>query len=284
MKKNVVSFMNMKGGVGKTTLCVNIAGTLAKEHDKRVLIIDMDPQLNASQYLLDNKTLSKIFTEKRTIYSLYNELIDEDLNDMVIGEVENKSSKNTNIIHNVMNNLDIICGDLNLTKLTNGNPDDANILNDFIEENNLTEEYSFIFIDCPPTQSIYTSSALIASNYYILPIKPDFLSTIGVKLFKKMIERYNKRKTIGPKVSCLGMIINLYTPSNPYHQQKIKEIEEEYKFDYIFDNKIYNAPCIGEGSEEHKLIQDIQARTPDIKKVVNEFIERYNEKAGGKKC
>ena len=59
-KRNVISFMNMKGGVGKTTICVNIAGSLAMM-DKKVLIIDMDPQMNASQYLLTHQPEHHLF-------------------------------------------------------------------------------------------------------------------------------------------------------------------------------------------------------------------------------
>ena len=73
MERNIISFMNMKGGVGKTTVCVNIAGCLA-DQGKKILLIDIDPQMNATQYLLNPQNIQKVIddkhTEKETIYWL----------------------------------------------------------------------------------------------------------------------------------------------------------------------------------------------------------------------
>ncbi|MCX0367302.1 ParA family protein, partial [Clostridium perfringens] len=159
MKKNVISFMNMKGGVGKTTVCINIAGKLASI-GKKVLIIDMDPQMNASQYLLNTSELENIVKGKRTIYTLYRGLLEDDYSS-IAGENENEHSEENHIeiINKVRDNLDIICGDLNMTKVKEDSGTVSDTLNLFITSNKLKDNYDFIFIDCPPTHSIYTISA-----------------------------------------------------------------------------------------------------------------------------
>ncbi|MFQ9672143.1 MAG: ParA family protein [Clostridium paraputrificum] len=277
LKRNVISFMNMKGGVGKTTICVNIAGQLAMS-GKRVLVIDNDPQMNASQYLLNAKLLEELINSGKTIYSLYKESTDENLLD-ISGECEESADKEDekNIIVKVRENLELLCGDLNMSKVNGVNVDDET-LKLFIENNSLKDEYEFIFIDCPPTQSIYTTSAFKASYYYLLVIKPDFLSTIGLSLFKNFIANYNKKRNTEDKLKNLGIVINLAQKGNPYHSEKIEEIKEKNKFNKVFETCINNISNIGKSSEEQKLMYETDKCKRAIKNLTNEFLKEYNER------
>lgn len=216
MERNIISFMNMKGGVGKTTVCVNIAGCLA-DQGKKILLIDIDPQMNATQYLLNPQNIQKViddkYTEKETIYWLYKDSAEDDLYGISGEEPDSVSSSESSIsekiIYNVRENLDLICGDLRMTNIVDTDGTATDTLNLFIDNASLRDKYDFIFIDCPPTQSVYTTSAFKASDFYLLIIKPDYLSTIGLSLFEKIVGKFNNRRTKNAKIQRLGIIANL---------------------------------------------------------------------------
>ena len=120
----IISFMNMKGGVGKTSLCVNLAVILAKKYKKKILIVDMDPQMNATQYLFKKEIYDKEFFEKKkTIHELFKIFQAESTECNVIDGVSNKknlSQKKSNINDIIVakeENLDMIVGNFEMTTL-----------------------------------------------------------------------------------------------------------------------------------------------------------------------
>jgi len=279
-KRNVISFMNMKGGVGKTTVCVNIAGTLATM-GHRVLVIDMDPQMNASQYLLSPTILEQRFKLKKTVYELFRKDIEGPIPNLSGVEIPEEVINDKDLISNVRKNLDILCGNLSMIKVTNDNNGTlTDCLQFFIQSNELQDEYAFIFIDCPPTSSIYTTSSLKASNFYILVIKPDFLSTIGLDLFENNINTYNSRRTSENKVHPLGIVINLFQRSNDYHNQKIKTIKDNNMFATVFETMIANKIPIAISSEDQKLMYETMGCKRTIGRLTKEFLKIYDEKVG----
>lgn len=287
MKKNVVSFMNMKGGVGKTTICVNIAGYLSNQ-GYRVLLIDMDPQMNATQYLLKPDQIKNVIgkedVSKETIYALYKGYTEDNLFS-IDGEEEIEpcsESMRDKLIYKVRENLDIICGDLRMTNVVETDGTVSDTLNLFLLNNNLQEEYDFIFIDCPPTQSIYTISAFKASDFYLLVIKPDYLSTIGLSLFESIIRRFNSRRAKVDRIRGLGIIANLVQRGgNRYHEEKLQEIREKYKFSTVFEHTITLNGAIAQASEEQKLMYETKRCKKPIKDLTEEFLGEYNRAHSG---
>ncbi|MDO5389415.1 MAG: AAA family ATPase, partial [Clostridia bacterium] len=150
----VISVINMKGGVGKTTLCIGVADFLS-EIGKRILLIDADPQFNATQAMLsyykkddpedeENYYTREVLSNQKTIYRLF------------IRPLDMSSTYNTpeasDVIVNLKDNLDILCGDLNLVLVNQSNDSRfAKRIRNFIDDNNLRQSYDYILIDCPPT-------------------------------------------------------------------------------------------------------------------------------------
>lgn len=258
----VISFINMKGGVGKTTLSIGIADYLARYDDKKVLMIDIDPQFNATHSLLDTYIEKKnnsrnnsdavdilddgqvefsiplivdgeendvedtgtfysgILKENKTIFQLFKPQLD----------VSHRVNlpKAEDIIINVKENLDIVCGDLNLV-LANKSSDYSLVkrLRNFIAVNKLKDEYDYILIDCPPTLTIYTDSALIASDFYLIPNRIDRYSIIGIDSLQKAVSSLIEDEQIPLK--CLGIIYTMMNKKINSKQQKIKEDFESKK-------------------------------------------------------
>lgn len=277
MSKNVIAFMNMKGGVGKTTICVNLAAQLAK-FGKKILVIDMDPQMNASQYMLAPTEIEKAMNDKKTLYRLYKDEVDMDLYSASIIGDEVEEADGDLIIEGVRQNLDLICGDLNMTKVKEDGSN-SDTLATYIEADGLKEKYDFIFIDCPPTQSVYTISAFKASDFYIVIIKPDYLSTIGLSLFMRMVKNYNKNRKKPEQIKNLGIVANLTQKSSDnYHENKIQDIEEKFKFvNHVFGTRIGNISAVAKASENQKFMNETKGAKSAIKGLAKEFLESYEE-------
>lgn len=254
----VISFINMKGGVGKTTLCIGLA-TCMSDTNKKVLVIDADPQFNATQSLLDDykkKETSSIVQSE--IQRLNMKMPDEIHTEDDVDEIEfsyyskkvlDQSGENSSTIYRLFqqtialrhpfempgkeiltslnDNLDLLCGDLSLV-LANKTADYnlSSRIKRFIKINKLKEDYDYILIDCPPTLTIYTDAALLASDYYVIPNRIDRYSIIGIDSLEKSIDNlFDESDT---KLPCLGIIYTM-VPTNMGKKQK--------KIQYSFESK-----------------------------------------------
>ena len=192
----VISFVNMKGGVAKTTLTANIAWALTTIYKKNVLMIDVDMQANLSQYFMKPKDYADLinkkgkFENKLTVMDIYQKkmarpsTVKESDTSIEEPEVNIENLKRT-IYSGPESTLDLIPSTLELVYLDH--TDAENRLKRFINE--IKENYHYILIDCPPTMSFFTKSALIASDAYLIPIKPDHLSSFGFLLLERVIKQ-----------------------------------------------------------------------------------------------
>lgn len=278
-KNNVISFMNMKGGVGKSTLCVNIAHCLSTHFNKKVLLIDLDPQFNATQYIIaQDKYISEIYDKERTVYNIFQERRIKP--SLVEGDVELENNNESNLEFVINDKLVLIPGDLRMVNVEKSSSlGREHKLTRYIEKFNLRDNYDFIFIDCPPTQSIYTLSAFYASNYYIMPVKPDFLSTLGINLFRNAIKEYNEE--FPHKIKCLGMIFTLAQVYTNHGSSKMEEIREKYKL-HIFNNYITNSIKIPENAEKHICLYGIPEFKQNMIDLTQEFLDVFYEENGGR--
>lgn len=265
MKGKVISFVNMKGGVGKTTLTINIGHKLSQLGNK-VLIVDMDPQFNATQSLLLYKT--KKIVENT---SQETDVLDEEVNfrqELQSAEYYERLSKNKETVlqifggsnistplanpslsQQITDNLYLIPGDLMLSKEVAG--DTSNKVGAVIahfERTNIFNDYQYILIDCPPTWSILTHSSLIASDYYVIPSKVDLYSSIGIRLLEDQINQKIINdimyKGTGKNLKELGIIFTL-VHRNIKAEEAIKIfLKDEFKDIDFFQNDLPYMPSV----------------------------------------
>lgn len=199
----VVTVMNMKGGVGKTTVSINVAGMITRMRPPgepvKILAIDYDPQFNLSQAFLPAKTYFELEKQRKTSISI---LLDDDsdLNPyqlQVPGSLKPPSV--STIATRVMTMkggsfLDIVPSTLDLMYVALGQ---ANANTKPIEErfekfiNECREKYDYIFIDCHPAGSLFTKTALRNSQHVVIPVIPQKFSARGIGLMMEFIKAKN---------------------------------------------------------------------------------------------
>ena len=208
---DIISIINYKGGVGKTTLTTNIAGDLAQLGYK-VLMIDLDPQASLTFSFLKPDEWKEKVADKHTIKNWFSDskkIRTKRFEDLIITPHTVKDSlKNKGKLDLVSSHLELINVDLELaTKLGGANMTQAK--EQFIKVhhrlldgiNQLPDDaYDIILIDCPPNFNIVTKNAIVASNYILIPAKPDYLSTMGIDYLKnsldKLVKEYNEYVSI----------------------------------------------------------------------------------------
>ena len=273
---NVISFLNMKGGVGKTTLCLSLAYQLSVEYEKKILIIDMDPQFNATQTMMEqynlineyleeyrvSKSVMEIFKRKKSLTGNSNEP-SVDPEDVIVS-----SSKNEK--------LDIICGNIDLI-FEDKNQDSISKkrLDIFIKRHELNEKYDFIFIDCPPTISFFTDASLIASGNYIIPVKIDKFSTLGVRMLDNVVALMKEDPDF--KINCLGIVYTIRE-----NQHKLEDLKDRFeksnavqKYN-IFENSIRKHNHLLSGNQGNIAYNYGELRE-EVRNVCNEFLSYYQQ-------
>ena len=216
MKSKIISVINQKGGVGKTTTVINLAAGLAG-NGKKILVIDLDPQGNATTGLGHSNTDGS----EKNIYNLLNGSRD-------LSEI---------ILKTQIENLDIITSNVDLSGLeveTAGDNGRAFILRDklsqYFKQNDTN--YSHVFIDCPPSLSLLTVMALVASNSLIVPLQTEFFALEGLTQLVKTIDRV--KESLNSDLSIRGIVLTMYDKRNKLSNQ----VEQEAR-DY-FKEKVYN--------------------------------------------
>ena len=211
MIEKILSVINQKGGVGKTTTVINLAAGLSMK-GKKILVIDLDPQGNATTGL----GLSNTDKSNQTIYSVLN-------GTNSISDVIQKTS---------FENLDLITSNVDLSGLeveTAGDNHRAFILKDqiMLYLKNSEASYDYVLIDCPPSLSLLTIMALVASNSLIVPLQAEFFALEGLTQLMKTIERI--KNNLNTELIIKGILLTMYDKRNKLSSEVEKEAREYFK-------------------------------------------------------
>lgn len=269
--QTVTSFINMKGGVGKTTLCINIGYTLYKHFNKKVLIIDMDPQFNSTQSLFTKFSSLEGYVEIRDEGKTINHLL-QPPRSRVASSLEDFSIKDIifTLATDSSKSLDIIPGDLELISFESSQRGSEKVLAEIVEEQIANEyDYDFILIDTPATYSVYSQSALLASDNYIIPIAPDIFSGLGYSLLKQVME--NDRALKDKEVEKLGIVFTLDKPNRVGRN----DIKDFFSSNETFINSMQEYERIRTGNIQ-TFLYDMETTKNDIINITTEYIEKLN--------
>ena len=250
----IISTVNMKGGVGKTTLTVNLATCLAKNLDKRVLVLDLDSQISATLSLISPHEFAKVRKKRRTLSYL--------LDDAINPNPWSKLSIQDIIVPGICNidGLELLPGDIELydeylvsemlhQKATeNGDREFEKVWDDFerilikkiIES--VVDDYDFIILDCAPGYNLLTRSGIAASNYYLLPARPEPLSLVGIQLLERRIAKLKEshQDTDPLNVDLLGIVFILSAGGlmGRYYKQVMKRVRDDFYPEQLFGESI----------------------------------------------
>jgi chromosome partitioning protein len=205
MKQIIISVLNQKGGVGKTTTAVNLATYLTKQN-KTVLLIDADPQGNATSGLgIDRNSLNSTLCDV-----------------LLSGADVNKVLQTTNI-----KNLDILPTDSRLASVEVDISGDAHRefkLQDSLK--NLTKDYDYVLIDCPPALGLLTINALVASQKVLIPVQAEYYALEGLSQLLQVMQHVQKLHN--PNLELAGVVVTMYDKRNALSQQVYDEVGKHF--------------------------------------------------------
>lgn len=219
-KPRVLALANQKGGVGKTTTAINL-GTALAAIDENVLVVDLDPQGNASTGLGVDRA-------QRTI-STYDILTGEKT--VSEGVVETAIPR----LHVVPSTLDLLGAEVELAEISRRTFRLKDAIEQLTQENGgsgLNRNYSYILIDCPPSLNLLTINALAASDSVLVPLQCEFFALEGLSQLLRTIEKV--RNTLNPDLSIHGIILTMYDKRNNLSGQVADDVRA-----YLGD-KVYN--------------------------------------------
>lgn len=249
-KAQVISFINMKGGVGKTTCAVNLATYLARDHGQRVLLVDLDPQTNASLSLMSEKAWEKWQDDHGTMA----DILEVQWKKRNAEHAKLKDCIIPDVLPDVPG-LDLIPSHLSLTFLDldlAARPGRERIFGRKLEK--VREEYDLILCDCAPNLMTGTQNALYASDWYCIPMQPDYLSSIGLNLLQDRLSYLKKELEF--KIRCLGIVFTRVRHWLRYHSETMDKLRDDKSLKrlHFFDTYIPENIKLAEAPMEAKPI------------------------------
>lgn len=204
-KTKVISVVNQKGGVGKTTTVVNLAAALG-ESEKKILVVDLDPQGN---------TTSGFGIEKEELeYSIYDALLD----DYPVGDAITQTCEPH--VYILPSTIQLAGAEVELVSIKNREFALKEILDP------INEHFDYIFIDCPPSLGLLTVNALVAANELLIPIQCEFYALEGVSKLMESMKMVKAR--LNPDLQIFGVLLTMYDGRTMLARQVAEEVRNYF--------------------------------------------------------
>jgi chromosome partitioning protein len=234
----ITAVANQKGGVGKTTSAINISAFLAAA-EKRVLLIDTDPQGNSTSGLgFDKNNL------EGTLYDLYSgtKKIEE-----IIYETDIKH------LYVILSNIELIGAELELSSKENR----ESILRHALEP--IKHQYDYIFIDCPPSLSLLTLNALVAADSLLIPMQCEYYALEGISMLLKTYELI--KNSLNPSLEIEGILLTMFDGRNTLANQVSDELRKHFG-DKVYRTMIPRNVTLAEAPSHGKpvMLYDIRSK------------------------
>ncbi len=273
-----VALINMKGGVGKSTLTVNLGWYCYSYNQKNVLLVDLDPQFNLSQYVLGPDRYEELLeADKPTVVDIFEQFTPT----FQQSGKGRKRIRPSDVIVNVRTRsevrLDLIPSKLDLAWTLKNPHDKEHLLRDFIDE--VKANYDLVLIDCAPTESMLTTASYMASDYLLVPVRPEFLSTIGLPLLISSLEEFRARHRKESPPELIGILFNHASDQSEHQRSRafVKRLADKEGW-YVFKNEVgfSNSYAAGARAGRPIFLTDYARywKVNQFKRVAEEFSER----------
>ncbi len=275
-----IAIINMKGGVGKSTLCANLAWHFAamRNWSKRVLVIDLDPQFNASQYLLGVTryqadvmapgipTVWDIFEQQSRAPGL--RAANRSLADSIQRIVRFQGG----------GHIDLVPSQLELSFTLKNPSQKEHLLSNFVAD--IEDDYDLILVDCAPTESVLTTAAYLTADNILIPVKPEFLSTIGLPLIRQSLGDFAQsyRKTVGVSGICFNMCES-YAPEETRSKDEVRALCATFGW-HVFDEEMPYSKSFPKGAREGKPIFWTSYARSSVATTVSRFCNAFGSQIG----
>lgn len=250
----VICTINLKGGVGKSTTTVAVGEFMAHAFRKRVLIIDLDPQTNATVMLIGEKRWETLNDNKHTLAQLFEDALNPDPNGHRFSLTHTLQRGVSNVrdvrgLDLVPSSLELIDVQDRLVTMPTGrfysnNP--TEVLSRALKP--VLDDYEYVLIDCPPNLGLITLNGLRIADGYIIPTIPDVLSTYGIPQIVTRIKSF--AENIGQPIEPYGIAVTKYQSNSSLHNRTLKQLREDRtKYPHVFSTVVPQSNAMAESAE-----------------------------------
>ncbi|WP_395445260.1 ParA family protein [Caulobacter sp. UC70_42] len=271
-----VAVINMKGGVGKSTLCTNLAWHFSAmlRWRKRVLLVDLDPQFNSSQYMLGVSRYQReiITNNSPTIWDIFEQ-------QSRAPGLRASGRTLSNAIINVANfigsegKVDLLPSQLELSFTLKNPSQKEHLLSNFIAD--VEDNYDLILVDCAPTESVLTAAAYLTADKILVPVKPEFLSTIGLPLIRQSLGDFENSYRKQLEVCGIGFnMCSDYSPEESRSKDEVRSLAATFGW-HVFDEEIPYSRSFPKGAREGSPIFRTSYARSSVSSLVASFSDAF---------